>query len=142
MLQKGQIEAIITETATLPQQLNKRMPDVGGAQAAVKRDCEASDELKESFSQVEAQFVEMKTQSEAVTGAQREIHTVVARPKADLENVQLEVGKYVTEVLASVQTTGGGAKGGGDDRREREGPQLNSPKTNEFELFADNMTKA
>ena len=34
-LQKGQIEAIISETATLTQQLNERMPEVGGAQAAV-----------------------------------------------------------------------------------------------------------
>ena len=87
----------------------------------------------------------MKIQSEAVTGAQREIHIVVDRQKAGLENVRLEVGKYVIEVLAIVQTTGGsgGGKGGGDVvRSEREGTQLNDPQKNEVEILADKMTKA
>ena len=56
----------------------------------------------------------------------------------------MEVGKYATEVLASVQATGGGGgKGGGDFvRSEREGPQLNDPKKNEVEMLVDNMTEA
>ena len=99
-LQKGQVEAIITEMAALTQQLNEQIPGVECAQAAAtaslqelaKRDREVSDKLKESFAQVKAQLAEMKILSEAVSGAQREIHIVVARQKADLESVRMEVG--------------------------------------------------
>ena len=60
------------------------------------------------------------------------MHTVVARQKADLENVRLKVGKYVTATLAGMhaQATsgGGGGKGDGGALCEREAPQLNVPK--------------
>ena len=108
----------------LTTQLNDQIPESKRAQTAAadtlealsKRDQEVSDKLKQSFTEVEAQLGEMKIQSEATSSAQRDIHPVVARQKADLDNVHLEVGRYVTETFASVQaqaTSGDGGKGGG-----------------------------
>ena len=108
--QTGRIDAIIDELTTVTKQLNDQIPDTKRAQAAAaetlealsKRDQEVSDKLKQSFTDVESQLGEMRIQSEATRSAQGDIHTVVARQKVDLDNVRLEVGKYVTETLASV----------------------------------------
>ena len=74
------------------------------------------------------------------------MHTVVARHKADLDNVRMEVGKYVQETLASVHaqsTSGDGGKGvGGVAPRQREAPQLNGPKKNEVDSLSDTMSNA
>ena len=149
--QQGQIASIISELATITTQLNDQIPESKKAQAAAadtlealtKRDQEVSDKLKQSFTDVGSQFGEMRIQSEATSSAQRDIHTVVARQKADLDNVRLEVGKYATETLASVHTqvAGGGKGGGGGAPREREAPQLNDPKKNEVESLSDTMSE-
>ena len=152
--QKDQIAQIIGSLETLTAQLNDQIPESKRAQAAAadtlealsKRVQEVSDKLKQSFAEVEAQLGEMKIQSEATSSAQRDIHAVAARQKADLDNVRLEVGKCVTETLASVQAqaaSGDGGKGGGGGApREREAPQLNDPKKNEVESLSDTMSKA
>ena len=95
---------------------------------------------------MEAQQGEMKIQSEATASAQRDVHTVVARQRADLDNVRMEAGKYVQELLASVHaqaTSGDGGKGGGGSApRERDAPQLNDPKKNEVDSLSDTTSKA
>ena len=139
VVQQGQIASIIGELSPVTQQLNNQIPGVEGAQATAsatlealsKRDQEVFDKLKESFANVEARLIEVKVQSEGTSSAQRYVHTVVARQKSGLDNVRLEVGKYVTETLASVHaqaTSGGGGNGNGSALREREAPQLNDPK--------------
>ena len=104
-------------------QLNEQIPESKRAQAAAsetleqpsKRDQEVSDKLKQSFSDFETQISEMRIQSEATRATQGDIHTVVARQKADLDNVRQEVGKYVRESLAIVhEQVASGGKGGGD----------------------------
>ena len=150
----GRLDAIAAEIVTTVAQLNSQIPESKRAQSAAdealqqlsKRDKEVSDKLKQSFLDVEAQLVEMRVQSEATASAQRDVHTVVARQKADLDGVRLEVGRYVQETLASVQTQaasgGDGGKGGGGPPREREAPQLNDPKKNEVDVLSDSMSKA
>ena len=107
----SRLDSIAAELVTTVDQLNEQIPEGKRTQAAAtatleqlaKRDKEVSDKLKESFTQLETQISEMRIQSEATRAAQGDIHTVVARQKADLDGVRTEVGKYVRETLASVQ---------------------------------------
>ena len=151
----GRLDAIASELVTIRDQLNEQIPESKRAQKSAeetleqlgKRDKEVSDKLKESFTQLETQISEMRIQSEATRAAQGDIHTVVARQKADLDGVRTEVGTYVRETLASIhERVGGGGKGGSDGAphapREREAPQLNDPKQNKVEDLSDSMSKA
>ena len=114
----GRLDAIAAELVTTVAQLNEQIPESKRAQAAAaetpeqlsKRDEEVSDKLKQSFADFDTQIGEMRIQSEATRATQGGIHTVVARQKADLDNVRQEVCKYVTETLASVheQVASGG----------------------------------
>ena len=152
----NRLDAIATELVTIRDQLNEQVPEARRAQSAAtesleqlaKRDNEVSDKLKQSFADFEAQIAEMKIQASATTSAQQDIHTVVARQKADLDGVRTQVGIYVRDTLASIhEQVGSGGKGGGDgglggQPREREAPQLNDPKKNEVDVLSDSMSKA
>jgi hypothetical protein len=151
----SRLDAIASELVTIRDQLNEQIPESKRAQSAAtetleqlaKRDKEVSDKLKESFTQLETQSSEMRIQSEATRAAQDDIHTVVARQKADLDGVRAEVGTYVRETLASIhEGVAGGGKGGSDSAphapRERDAPQLNDPKQNKVEDLTDSMRKA
>ena len=69
-------------------------------------DKEVSDNLKESFAQVDSQLNDVKLQATTVASMQEQIHGVVAKQKYDLENVRHEVEAFVRNAVASVGRAG------------------------------------